>query len=385
MQVVKVSKRVIVKNFVIVFLCIACGWYLKAKLTPHGAMPGAGAMAVPHVIVEQSKLEDVSPQKQYIASIEPIKSVNLIPQVSGYIEKVLFQEGSTVNEGDILFIIEQDKYLANVDLAKAALTSAQANFVRAERDYNRQKALSNKQYASKSTLDTAESAYLQAKAAVTQARANLELARIDLLHTEIRAPISGKIGKANVTEGNLVSSNSVTLARIVQNSPIRVAFSVPEKERDTLNRIQVGEFRTRLKLSDGSMLNDNAVSFFINNEINPQTATLSVYLEYDNSNDKLIAGNYVNVIVSSAQEKKLVTISPTAIMQDVNGAYVFVVDDKGVVAERRVKLDGTFEGKQIVLEGLKGNEKIIVNGLQKVKDGAQVRASLVSESSKEAK
>ena len=385
MQVIKVSKRVIVKNFIIIFLCIALGWYLKAKLTPHGAMPGGQMGGVPHVIVEQAKLEDISPQKQYIASIEPIKSVNLVPQVSGYIERVLFQEGSIVNEGDILFIIEQDKYLANVDLAKAALTSAQANFVRAERDYTRQKALSTKQYASKSTLDTAESAYLQAKAAVTQARANLDLAQIDLMHTEIRAPITGKIGKANVTEGNLVSSNSVTLARIVQNSPIRVAFSVPDKDHYMLKKVQADKLRTRLKLPDGSILNDNALSFFVNNEVNAQTATLSVYLEYDNSKGQLIAGNYVDVIISSAQENRLVTISPAAIMQDANGAYVFVVDNQDKVVEQRVKLDGMFEGKQVVLEGLKGGEKVVVNGLQKIKDGIQVRASLVSEASKEAK
>jgi len=385
MQVVKVSKRKIVRNFIIIILCVALGWYLKTKLTPQMGLPGAMGGGVPHVIVEQTVLEDVSPQKQYIASVEPIKSVNLIPQVSGYIEKVLFQEGSQVNEGDILFVIEQDKYMANLDLAKAALASAQANFVRAERDYNRQKALSNKQYASKSTLDNSESAYLQAKASVTQAKANLELAKIDLLHTEIRAPISGKIGKANVTEGNLVSSNSVTLARIVQNSPIRVAFSVPDKDHYLLQKVQKDKLRTRLKLPDGSIINDNATSFFINNEVNSQTATLSIYLEYDNSANQLIAGNYVNVIISAADGKKMVTISPSAIMQDANGAYVFVVDDKEVVSERRVKLDGTFEGKQIVLEGLKGGEKVIVNGLQKVKDGAQVRASLVSEDSTEAK
>ncbi|MBQ8678115.1 MAG: efflux RND transporter periplasmic adaptor subunit [Alphaproteobacteria bacterium] len=385
MQVVKVSKRVIIRNFVIAMLCVAFGWYLKAKITPQGSMMMGGAQGAAHVLVEEALLKDVSPQKQYIAAVEPIKSVNLIPQVSGYIEKVLFQEGSIVQEGDVLFIIEQDRYLANVDLAKAALTSAQANFVRAERDYNRQKALSTKQYASKSTLDTAESAYLQAKAAVAQAKANLELAQIDLMHTEIKAPISGKIGKALVTEGNLVSSNSVTLARIVQNSPIRVAFSVPDKDHYALKTFKSGELRTRLSLPDNSILEENALSAFIDNEINPNTATLAVYLEYENSSNQLIAGNYVDVIVSSANETKQVIINPAAVMQDANGAYVFTVNDEGLVTEQRVKLDGTFEGKQIVLEGLKGGEKVIVNGLQKAKDGASVRASLISDDSKEAK
>lgn len=384
MQILKVSKRVIVRNFIIVFLCVALGWYLKAKLTPQGAFPGGAMGGVPHVIVEQSVLEDVSPQKQYIASIEPIKSVNLVPQVSGYIERVLFQEGSIVSQGDILFIIEQDRYLANVDLAKAALASAQANLVRAERDYNRQKTLNTKQYASKSTLDTAESSYLQAKAAVTQAKANLELAQIDLMHTEIRAPISGKIGKANVTEGNLVNSNSVTLARIVQNSPIRIAFSIPDKDYYMLQKVQTDKLRTRLKLPDGSIVDDNAQSFFVNNEVNTQTATLSVYLEYDNSHNRLTAGNYVDVIISAAKQNKAVTISPAAVMQDANGSYVFTVDKSGKVTEQRVKLAGTFDGKQIVSEGLKGGEQVIINGLQKAGDGATVRASLVSEDSKEA-
>ena len=183
----------------------------------------------------------------------------------------------------------------------------------------------------------------------------------------------------------MVNSNSVTLARIVQNSPIRVAFSVPDKDYQMIKKIRDNESRTRLKLPDGTIINDNAVSLFVNNEINSQTATLSVYLEYDNPAEQLVAGNYVDVIISSAQGKKMVTISPAAIMQDANGAYVFAVDNQGTVVERRVKLDGTFNGKQIVLEGLKGGEKIIINGLQKVKDGAKVRASLVSESSKEAK
>lgn len=385
MQVVRVQKRRIVLNFVIIALSVATGWYIKAKLTPQGAGMMMGAAGTPHVLIEEVIRTDVSPQKKYIASVEPINSVNLIPQVSGYIDEVLFQEGTQVNEGDILFVIEQDRYIANLDLAKAALDSAKANLVKTERDYNRQKSLSAHNYASKSTLDTAESAYLQAKAAVAQAKANLELAQIDMEHTEIKAPFTGTIGKALVTKGNYVSSNTQTLARIVQKSPVRVAFSVPDKDHYLFNNLGESGVKTRLLLPGDHMLNEQPSAQFVNNEINPNTATLSVYLEYANSGKQLIPGNYVDVILSSAEETSAVIINPAAVMQDANGAYVFTVDNDGKVTETRVQLDGMFEGKQIVLAGLEGSEKIIVNGLQKVKDGATVRASLVSNQIEEAK
>ena len=268
---------------------------------------------------------------------------------------------------------------------KAALASAQANLVKTERDYKRQKALSSQQYASKSTLDTAESAYLQAKASVAQAEANLELAKIDLEHTEIKAPFTGLIGKAEVTEGNYVSSNTQTLARIIQASPIRVSFSVPDKDAYMFREFDSTGIKTRLLLPNNKMLNEGMSSFFVNNEINVNTATLPVYLEYANADRKLIAGSYVNVILSPAKETPAVIINPAAIMQDANGAYVYTVDTDGKVTECRVQLDGMFEGKQIVLSGLQGNEKVIVSGLQKVTDGATVRASLVSNQTEEAK
>lgn len=139
-------------------------------------MGGMGA-GEPYVLVQKLETRNISPATSYIGHVEAIKSVNLKPQVTGYVEKVLFQEGSLVNEGDILFIIEQKRYIANVELRQAELASAKANLVRAERDYKRQKSLSSQNYASKATLDTSESNYLQAKAAVAQAEANLDLAK----------------------------------------------------------------------------------------------------------------------------------------------------------------------------------------------------------------
>lgn len=131
----------------------------------------------PYVLVQGIEKQDISPKKNFIGHVEAINSVDLRPQVTGYVEKVLFQEGSLVKEGDILFVIEQKRYLATLELREAELASAKANLVKTERDYKRQKSLSSQNYASKATLDTSESNFLQAKAAVKQAEANLELAK----------------------------------------------------------------------------------------------------------------------------------------------------------------------------------------------------------------
>ena len=209
MRVGTVQKRVIVRHVVILGLCVAFGWFLKAKLTPPAPSMGMMGAGEPLVLTQVLETRNIAPKKTYIGHVEPIKSVNLMPQITGYVEKVLFEEGSLVQEGDILFVIEQERYIANVSLREAELASAKANLVRAERDYKRQSSLSKQNYASKATLDNAESAYLQAKAAVSQAQANLDLAKINLGYTEIKAPISGRIGKALITEGN---SDTATIA-----------------------------------------------------------------------------------------------------------------------------------------------------------------------------
>lgn len=276
---------------------------VNAVIAPMGGM-GAGE---PYVLVQKLETRNISPATSYIGHVEAIKSVNLKPQVTGYVEKVLFQEGSLVNEGDILFIIEQKRYIANVELRQAELASAKANLVRAERDYKRQKSLSSQNYASKATLDTSESNYLQAKAAVAQAEANLDLAKIDLDYTEIKAPITGYIGKALVTEGNYVNSTTQNLARIVQTDPIRVSFSVSDKDMLNMremykNGADSSPIRTELVLPNGKILVNHLKSRFTDNEINSDTATIAIYAEYSNERNLLIPRE---TMLTSASARKI--------------------------------------------------------------------------------
>ncbi len=381
MKVGKVSNRRILKQTAVLLLCVGAGWYLKGKMTPSmGGMSGMNREAF--VLIQGLEEADISAKQSYIGHVEAIKSVNVIPQVSGYVEKVLFQEGSYVEEGDILFIIEQKKYQATVELRKAELESAKANLVRSERDFKRQAQLSKQNYASKATFDTAESNYLQAKAAVAQAEANLDLAEIDLGYTVIKAPISGYIGKALVTEGNYVSSSAQNLARIVQTNPIRVAFSVSDKEYLTskLLRQQNGEgsIRSEIILPNGQTIENHFKSRFTDNEINTDTATIAVYAEYKNDEGLLIPGNYVDVKIGPKEMQRSLLVPQSAVAQDEHGNYVMVVKD-GIAEERRVTLAETIGTKQVVKSGLTKDDKVIIQGLQKASNGAKVNAQLIVE------
>lgn len=382
MLVGKLQKRVIIRQVVILGLCVGFGWFLKAKLTPPATGMGMMGGGTPYVLVQQLETRNIAPKKTFIGHVEAIKSVNLMPQITGYVEKVLFEEGSFVNEGDILFVIEQERYLANVSLREAELASAKANLVRAERDYKRQSSLSKQNYASKATLDTAESTYLQAKAEVAQAQANLDLAKIDLGYTEIKAPISGRIGKALVTEGNYVSSATQTLARIVQTDPIRVAFSVTDKDMLNMRQTYDGkgaQLQTELVLSNGTVLVNHLQSRFTDNEVNTDTATIAVYAEYSNDKGLLIPGNYVDIRIGDKKEQMALLVPQAALAQDEHGNYVMVVTEDNIAEQRRVTLGDVIEDQQVVLDGLSADDKVIVQGLQKVREGQPVKAQLVSD------
>ncbi len=374
----KIKNRVIIRQIVILVLCVAFGWFLKSKLTPSSAPMGGMGAGEPYVLVQKLETRNISPATSYIGHVEAIKSVNLKPQVTGYVEKVLFQEGSLVNEGDILFIIEQKRYIANVELRQAELASAKANLVRAERDYKRQKSLSSQNYASKATLDTSESNYLQAKAAVAQAEANLDVAKIDLDYTEIKAPITGYIGKALVTEGNYVNSTTQNLARIVQTDPIRVSFSVSDKDMLNMremykNGADSSPIRTELVLPNGKILVNHLKSRFTDNEINSDTATIAIYAEYSNERNLLIPGNYVDIRVGKKDPQLAVLVPQGAIAQDEHGNYVMVVNDEDIAEERRVLLGDIIEDKQVVTDGLTADDRVIIQGLQKVTNGQKVK------------
>jgi len=380
MQVSKPHKSVILKKLTFIILCIALGWYLKARTVNQGMMGAIGAQT-PYVLVQEIEAKDTTRVKNQIAHVEAINAVNLMPKVNGTIKDVLFEEGSFVKEGDLLFVIDPRSYQANVDLKEAELAHAQAGLKEAEKNYNRQVKLSKQNIASQATFDAAESAYLQAKAAVKKAKASLVLAKDDLDDTKVTAPISGYIGKALVTKGNYVLASSQPLARIVQISPVRVTFSLTDKE--FLNLKQKYEqnskdgLKARVTLPDGTVLDEDFKSLFVNNEVSSDTATVSIYTDLGNKQEMLIPGNYVKIALLEAKKDMNVIIPQGSLAQDEHGFYTYVVNENNVAEERRLELGEVIDSYQIVKSGLKAGEKVIIQGLQKVQNGMTVKTGLV--------
>lgn len=377
--------KFIAKRILIALIFISIGWYLKGRLSPSGNM-GMYGMGEVYILAQKVKNKDITSFNDKISYIEAINEVNLLPQVTGAVENILFKEGSIVNEGDVLFEIDPSKYQAAFDLAQARLDSAQANFVKAERDYNRQVKLSDEKFASKATFDTAESAYLQAKAAVEEAKANLDLATIDLDNTQVRSPISGKIGKALVTKGNYVVASQVVLAKIVQINPVRISFSLTDREYATMKKHynNDGDLTARVKLANGDVITEKVVDVFLDNAINPNTATLSVYADIANESNSLIPGNYVQSAISDNQPVYSIVVPQTSINYDKDGAFVYIAkvnpekstenDLHGTAEQRRVVLGNTInDSEQVVTNGLSEDEMVIVQGNIKIQNNSQIK------------
>ena len=380
----EVSKRIALFIF-----CVAIGWYMKGRLSPSGQMAGYG-MGEVYILAQKAQNKDISSFNSKISYVEAINEVSLLPQVTGTIEKVLFEEGSIVQEGDVLFEIDPSKYQAAFDLAKAKLDSAQANLVKAERDYNRQVQLSDEKFASKATFDTSESAYLQAKAAVEEARANLDVATIDLDNTKVIAPISGKIGKALVTKGNYVVASNVVMAKIVQINPVRISFALTDKEMAKVQTMEHNpeNLTAQIILPTGEVISEKVVGTFSDNAINSSTATMSVYADVVNEAHRLIPGNYVQSAISDNKPVRSVVVPQSALNYDKDGTYVYIAkinndtskenDLHGIAEQRRIVLGDTVVGAdQVVISGLKEGELVVIQGNVKIQNNSQIKIGLI--------
>lgn len=369
---IKTTDKKYLYGFIAVLILAIAGCHLYNQRKAMNVMPMVNAKVA--VVLEK----EITNQRDYVALVEAINSVDVVAKVSGSLDKVNFTEGSLVKKDDALFIIDKEPYQANFDLAKAQLESAEANFTRAERDYERQKKLSSKNIASKATFDAAESAYLQAKANVSQAKAQLELARIDLDNTEVKAYIDGRIGKTQVTVGNFVNASASVLARVVQIDPIRIAFSVTDKEflemQKATEKDNIGDLTVNILLPNGDVLREKMNHFFVNNEINLGTATVAVYADINNEKHYLKPGSYVSIHITSDKPKVGIVVPETAIIQAEGASYVYVLNEDNSAKMRSVKLGETFEGLQVIASGLKAGEKVLVSGLanRMLRDGATV-------------
>lgn len=341
-------------------------------------------------------LAPVTRNNEFVGSVVAAQQVALTPRVEGFLDKVGFVEGSFIKADSVAYEIEKDTYQATVDGAKATLQSAQAgemgakaNLTQAEIVLKRQMELVKTNAVAQSsvdqalaTRDSAQATLEQATAQIALSQAQLDTALLNLSFTDIKSPISGRIGKTAVTEGNLVSPSTGVLATVVQVDPIRVAFSISDREYlavikalkpdNTAVATDESQYRPSLVLSDGTVYDQPGKISFINNTVDPTTGTIAVYAEFPNPKLQLVPGQYVSVNVQSGQPVELPVVPAAAILQDQNGPYVFVLSNENRAEIRRVTLGQRVETNWAVESGLAAGEVIIVSGIQRVQAGIVV-------------
>ena len=351
------------------------GFVIKGKLSG-GAQMNYGAAGQTSVLTEKVYKRPVALGKTFIAKVEAINASDVTPQVSGYIDKVLFKDGSFVKEGDVLFVIDQARYKAAVSAAEASLEKAKATLKQIESDYNRELSLYKEKMLSKADLEVSESNLANAKANVKAAQASLDLAKLDLAYTEVRSPISGYVGKALMTKGNYTNAASSKLARVIQMDPIRVVFSVTDKERLAgMDQLLTSNPDIQVSLPNGETIEIAGASLFTDNEINADTATMAVYAQSTNADRKLIPGNYVNVTVSASKFMPSILIAQTAVAQDASGQYVMTVNAENVVVQKYITVGDVVENQYVVLSGLEEGDRVVPVGHQKLQNGQKVNVS----------
>lgn len=364
------NKKTVLVVGVVAVVSLAAGWFVHDLFGGKGGgmppdVPQMPLAVVTAAVVKESSLQ---PADKYIAAVDPIEDVMIRSEVSGYIDSVHFTEGGMVKAGDLLFTIDRRSY-------QAAADAAEADMNRARKLYDRMK-VSDARSVSKSDLETAESDFLRAQA-------DFRMAQVKLNYTEIKAPVSGRIGAVEMTKGNYVSSASEPLARIVQIDPVRVTFSLTDREYLAFRQRELdGSGGTRVaqaRLPDGTVLPTLGKKDFDDNAMNPQTGTIAVRYLFENKDELLVPGGYVTALLRNPDGERGILIPQKALLVDQQGTYVLTVDPDGVVATARITA-GTQIGADItVLSGLKPGDRVIVDGVQKAQPGATVNVTLLED------
>jgi membrane fusion protein (multidrug efflux system) len=314
--------------------------------------------------------------EKFVAHAEPVQEVDLLPQVDGYIKEIRFKEGDIVKAGDVLYVLDGERYQAIVNQRKADLAAAEAEMRRADRYFERmQKA--DARGITQLELDNAEAASDSAEAAVLQAKANLVVAEYDLKKTQVVAPISGQIGKTTAHVGDYVSPSKGALARIVQTNPMRVSFPLTDRAyvgwRSAQLKGSAPDYRLRLLLPDGSEYKQEGAWAFDDNTMSKETATIIMRLVFPNPNRMLIPNSYVTLLVDYKQPPKLPCVPQQAVFDLSTGSRgVWVLKDDMTVEQRVIETREMSDGWIPVDKGLSLGEKVIVSGMSKLAPGMKV-------------
>ena len=335
----------------------------------------------PEVTVAKVITERVTEWDEFTGRIQAPQTVELRPRVSGYIDFVAFEEGAIVEEGEPLFFIENAPFRAEVKRLEAELFDAQSRLTQAEKEFKRAEALLVKNAISQELSDGRFTEKQRALAQVKAIEAALESARLQLSYTRVEAPISGRISNALITKGNYVQAGQTVLSTLVSTDKVHVYFDADEQtylkyaelaasgaresSRDVQNPVLMG-------LANSTDYPYQGVIDFVDNQVNAATGTIRGRAVFDNENGQFIPGLFARIRLLSSATFEGVLIDDRAIGTDLNNKFVLVVNDDNTLAYRQITLGEKIAGLRIVKSGLSGDETIVVNGLQRVRPGAEV-------------
>jgi len=312
--------------------------------------------------------------------VAAVENVEVKARVTGFLNKVHFQEGTEVSRGDLLYSIDPREFQANLDSAAAALQEAQAQMAQAKSDFVRSKQLSNQKVIAAQESEKQGTAVLAAEAASRSAQARLDKAKLDVEYSETRAPISGKISRTNVTEGNLVA-NGDTLTSIVRQDPVYVYFDAPERVvlrwDKAVNDKGAGGLAARAKAFVG-LLNEEGFPRegrvdFSDNELSPGTGTLKMRAVVPNDDRRLRVGMFVRVRLTLDRPKETLLVPERAVGIDQGQRFVYIINGDSKVEYRKVSTGQVFDGKLAIVEGLNLQDRVITEGLHLLRPGQTVQ------------
>jgi membrane fusion protein (multidrug efflux system) len=366
-------------------LLSACALSIAVTAAAHAQPSSNGPPAVG--IVEATK-RPITESSEFLGRVDAVNRVNVVARVTAFLEKRLFVEGAEVKSGDHLYRLERGPFEADLAAKKAQVAQLEATLENAKLTTERARILLSGPAGQQSTYDAAVANQRSLEAQVQAAQALVQASQINLDYTDIRSPIDGRIGRTAVTEGNVVSPNSGVLTIIVSQDPMYVIFPVPVRQGLELRaryepKGGLGAVVIRLRLPDGRVYDQTGKLNFVDNTVSQSTDTVLVRGVITNSIlrnpsptgspvRELTDGEFVTVLMEGVQPVDVVAIPRAAVLTDQQGSYVFVVGPDNKAEQRRIQLGQSTPVIASVISGLSPGEKVVVEGLQRVRPGQAV-------------
>jgi RND family efflux transporter MFP subunit len=375
----KKAKISIVIIVLIVIIAAIGAYYTSTRQTKHQQQMQQMQQPAPGVTVDKPVVKDIEHYYDFTGNVESVASVEIRARVKGILQEVNFTDGSFVEKGQLLFVIEPDEYQADVDQAKAAVASAEAQLSSAEDDLERVRRAVKSNAVSIEEVSRRKTQYETAKADLKEAQASLKIAEIQLGYTKIHSPISGKLSNRLVDAGNLVGAGENTLlTTVVTVDPVYVSFEMSENilteylKANRISRKQNPGSPVSVAAPTETEYRHEGTLDYIGNVVNRTTGTINLRATVDNEDGLLYPGMFARVRLPAQTVKDAVLVEQSAIGTNLGGKYLLTVDEDNVVSTRQVETGLSYGKLRLVESGIEQGESYITRGLQKARPGAKI-------------